>query len=110
VGVYGVKSYTVARRTREIGIRQALGATTGDALRLVLREGVILTVAGLTVGLILAAGVGRLLGAFLYEVGGLDPLAFAVAPLILATAAIVATWVPARRAAGVAPVVALRDE
>lgn len=110
VGVYGVNSWAVARRTREIGIRQALGATTRDALWLVLRDGVILTLIGLSVGLVLAAGVGRLLGSFLYEVSTLDPMAFLAAPVILAAASLLATWLPARRAAGVAPVIALRDE
>jgi ABC-type antimicrobial peptide transport system permease subunit len=110
VGVYGVKAYTVAQRTREIGIRMALGATTRDALWLILREGLILTFAGVALGLILAAGVARLLSGMLYEVSALDPLAFTAAPLVLATVSLVATYLPARRAARVEPIAALRYE
>ena len=110
VGVYGVKAYTVAQRTHEIGIRKALGATTGHTLRLILREGLVLTFAGLAIGLVLAAGVARLLSSLLYEVSALDPLAFIVAPLILAAASLIATYLPARRAASVAPITALRHE
>ena len=110
VGVYGVKAYTVAQRTREIGIRKALGATSGDTLWLIVREGLMLTAAGLVLGTILSAGVARLLSSMLYEVSALDPLAFLVAPAILATASLVATYLPARRAASVAPIAALRQE
>ncbi len=110
VGVYGVKAYTVAQRTREIGIRKALGATSGDTLWLIVREGLILTAAGLVLGIVLAAGVARLLSSMLYEVSALDPLAFLVAPAILAAASLVAIYLPARRAAGVAPIRALRHE
>jgi predicted permease len=110
VGVYGVKAYTVAQRTREIGIRKALGATSGDTLWLIVREGLILTAAGLLLGVVLAAGVARLLSSMLYEVSALDPLAFLVAPAVLAAASLLATYLPARRAASVAPVAALRQE
>jgi ABC-type antimicrobial peptide transport system permease subunit len=110
VGVYGVKAYTVAQRTREIGIRKALGATSGDTLWLIVREGLILTAAGLLLGVVLAAGVARLLSSMLYEVSALDPVAFLVAPAILATASLVATYLPARRAASVAPITALRAD
>jgi putative ABC transport system permease protein len=110
VGVYGVKAYTVARRTREIGIRMALGATTRDALWLVLRDGLKLTSAGVIAGLALAVGVGRLLASMLYEVSGTDPLIFAVTPLILGFAALLACYVPARRAARIDPMRALRRE
>jgi ABC-type antimicrobial peptide transport system permease subunit len=110
VGVYGVKAYTVAQRTRELGIRKALGATSGDTLWLVVREGLGLTAAGLLLGLVLAAGVARLLSGMLYEVSALDPLAFLLAPTILATSSLVATYLPARRAARVAPITALRAE
>ncbi len=108
VGVYGVKAYTVAQRTREIGIRKSLGASASDTLWLILREGLMLTVAGLGIGLVLSAGVARLLSSMLYEVSALDPLAFIAAPLILAAAAMMATYLPARRAANVAPITALR--
>ena len=110
VGVYGVKAYTVAQRSREIGIRMALGASTGDTLWLILREGLILTSVGLVLGLALAAGVARLLTSMLYEVSALDPVAFIVAPVILAAASLLATYLPARRAAGVDPIVALRHD
>jgi len=110
VGVYGVKAYTVARRTREIGIRKALGATAGGTLWLIVREGMVLTGAGLAIGLVLSAGVARLLSSLLYQVSALDPLAFTLAPLILAAAALIATYLPARRAANVAPSVAPRQD
>ena len=110
VGVYGVRSYTVARRTREIGIRMALGATAGDALRLVLREGIALTLAGVGIGMLLALLAGRVLGSALYEVSGTDPLILATAPLLLAIISLAACYLPARRAARVNPIRALRYE
>lgn len=110
VGVYGVKSYTVARRTREIGIRKALGATSGATLRLVVRESFVLTGVGLALGLVLSAAVARMLASLLYEVSALDPLAFIAAPVILALASLVATYLPARRAASIEPITALRSE
>jgi predicted permease len=110
VGVYGVKAYTVSRRTREIGIRIALGATMRDALWLVMRDGLRLTGAGVALGLVLSLGTGRLLSSVLYEVSATDPLIFVVAPLVLALAAAAACYLPARRAARVDPIVALRHE
>jgi putative ABC transport system permease protein len=110
IGVYGVKAYTVARRTREIGIRTALGASARDTVWLILREGLNLTLAGTVLGLLLAAGVARLLSNMLYDVSALDPLAFSVAALVLATVSLMATYIPARRAARVNPIVALRHE
>jgi predicted permease len=110
VGVYGVRAYLVSRRTREIGIRMALGASAGDVLWLVLREGLVLVGAGLAVGFLLAAGTGRLVSSLLYEVNAFDPLIFSVAPLLLALAAMLACYVPARRATKVTPVTALRME
>jgi ABC-type antimicrobial peptide transport system permease subunit len=110
VGVYGVKAYTVAQRTREIRIRKALGATSGGTLWLIVREGLILTTVGLALGVLLAAGVARLLSSLLYEVSALDPLAFVVAPSILAAASLLASYLPARRAATVDPLMALRHE
>jgi predicted permease len=110
VGVYGVKAYAVSRRTREIGIRIALGATMGDALWLVMRDGLRLTAAGVAVGMVLALGTGRLLSTMLYEVSATDPLIFAVTPLLLGAAAALACYLPARRAARVDPMVALRHE
>ena len=110
VGLYGVKSYSVARRTREIGIRMALGAQPGMVLRMIMREGSIMLFCGVAIGLLLAAGTGKILSGMLYEVGPLDPIAFTAAPLLLAAAALVATWLPARRATRINPMRALRTE
>jgi hypothetical protein len=108
VGLYGVKAYSVARRTREIGIRMALGAQRGTVLRMIMREGSIMLVYGIALGLLLAVAAGKILSGILYGVGPLDPFAFTAAPLLLAVAALVATWLPARRAATLNPVQALR--
>ncbi len=110
VGVYGVKAYSVARRTREIGIRMALGAQRATVQWMILREGFVILGSGLALGLLLAAGTGKLLSGILYEVGAFDPLAFTLAPLLLALAAMLATWLPARRATRISPMVALRAE
>jgi len=110
VGVYGVKAYAVARRTREIGIRMALGARPGAVQWMFLREGFVMLGAGLAIGILLAVGIGKVVSGLLYEVGALDPVAFTIAPLLLAVAALLATWFPARRAARVDPMVALRAE
>ena len=110
VGLYAVKAYVVARRTREIGIRMALGSTPGNILALVLKEGLGLTAAGLAVGFLIAIGIGQVVGSMLYEVSGFDPVVFAVAPLVLAAAALAACYLPARRATRIAPVTALRSE
>jgi putative ABC transport system permease protein len=110
VGVYGVKAYVVSRRTREIGIRMALGAEPGDVLWMMLREGLALTGIGLGIGLALAAALARLVGGMLYQVGAFDPFVFLVAPLVLALAALLASYVPARRATQVVPLEALRVE
>jgi ABC-type antimicrobial peptide transport system permease subunit len=110
VGLYGVKAYSVARRTREIGIRMALGAQPGMVLRLILREGSVMLLSGIALGLLLAAAAGKILSGILYQVSALDPIAFTAAPMLLAAAALVATWLPARRAAALNPVEALRYE
>jgi predicted permease len=110
VGVYGVKAYSVARRTREIGIRMALGAGPAAVLRLIMGEGAVMLLSGIALGFVLAAATGKILSGILYEVGALDPIAFTAAPLLLAIAAFVATWLPARRAAALNPVEALRYE
>jgi predicted permease len=110
VGLYGVKAYSVARRTREIGIRMALGAQAGAVLRMIMREGSIMLVSGVGIGLLLAMATAKILSGILYGVGALDPVAFTVAPLVLTIAALIATWLPARRATQVDPVQALRAE
>ncbi len=110
VGLYGVRAYTVARRTREIGIRIALGSTTGQALRLVLKEGLLLSVAGVTLGLLLSGLAGQLVSSFLFDVSATDPLTFLVAPSVLLSVAMLACYIPARRASRVDPLVALRYE
>ncbi len=110
VGVYGVKAYSVARRTREIGIRMALGAQAGAVLRMIMGEGFVMLASGLVLGLLFAIATAKILSGILYEVGALDPIAFTVAPLLLAVAALIATWLPARRATQVDPMQALRAE
>jgi predicted permease len=110
VGVYGVKSYAVARRTKEIGIRMAIGAHPRDVFNLIMRQGVLQTGLALAVGLGLALLVGRMLASFLYQVSPLDPLALGLAALLLAASALLACFLPARRATKVSPMVALRSE
>jgi predicted permease len=109
-GVYGVRSYLVSRRTSEFGIRMALGARPGDLTRLVMRESTGLTLAGLACGLPLAFGAGKLLAAVIYDVSPFDPFVFIVAPLTLAGAAMVASYIPARKAGRVDPLSALRTQ
>jgi predicted permease len=110
IGVYGVKTHEVTGRTREIGIRMALGARPAEVLSLVLRQGGRQTVVGICIGLILAIGAGQLLGKMLYRVSGFDPLALVVVAVVLAATSLFACWLPARRAAKVDPVIALRSE
>ena len=110
VGVYGVKAYAVARRTREIGIRMALGAQRGTVQWMFLREGLAMFVGGLVLGLLLALGAGKVVGSILFQVSALDPFAFTIAPLVLAVAALLATWLPTRRALRISPLAALRME
>jgi predicted permease len=110
VGLYGVKAYSVARRSREIGIRMALGAQAGAVLRMIMREGSIMLFSGVTIGLLLAIATAKILSGLLYGVRALDPIAFTVAPLLLTIAALIATWLPARRATQVNPAQALRAE
>jgi len=110
VGVYGVKAYSVARRTREIGIRMALGAQRKTVQRMILREGTVMLASGVLLGVLLAAATGKLISGMLYDVGALDPLAFTIAPVVLAAAALLATWLPARRATRISPMAALRTE
>ena len=109
-GLYALLSYTVSQRRREIGIRMALGARRGDVAGLVVRQGAGLVAAGTVLGLLASAGAVRLLESFLFGVTADDRLVFAAAPLVLALVALAACWLPARRAARLAPMDALRTE
>lgn len=110
IGLYGVRAYTVAMRTREIGIRMALGARASDALRMMLGEGMTLFAIGGAVGLVLSLAVGKLLSTLLYSVNSFDPIVQLAAPALLAAVSLVACYIPARRASRLDPMVALRDE
>ncbi|HYV18801.1 MAG TPA: ABC transporter permease [Verrucomicrobiae bacterium] len=110
LGLYGVVAFSVARRTREIGVRMALGATRHGVLALVVRQGMRLAVAGVAIGLTAGWGMTRLLRSLLFGVSATDPAAFTGAALVLALVALVASFIPARRATRVEPVVALRSE
>lgn len=110
IGIYGVVSYSVAQRTREIGVRMALGAKRKDVLGLVLGEGLFVIALGLALGLLLAFAATRVIAGFLYGIGATDPLTFVSVPLVLGFVALVASYVPAQRATTVDPLVALRHE
>ena len=110
IGIYGLIHYFVEQRTNEIGVRMALGARYGDVVTLVMRQGLTLAGCGITVGLLAALGMARLFSSLLYGVGSNDPLTFVVAPVILLGVAVLACWIPARRAARIDPVNALRHD
>ena len=110
VGLYGVVAYAVAQRTREIGVRMAMGAQSADVLWMVLGRGLALTAAGIVTGLIFSAALMRLLGRLLYGMSPLDPAAYAVVVLVWTATAMLASYVPARTAMKIDPVVALRWE
>ena len=110
VGIYGVMSFTVSQRTREIGIRIALGADRGNVVRMVIGEGVLLAAIGVAIGVGLALVLTRVLNTFLYDVKPSDPLTYAGLVLVLGGTAFMAAWIPARRAARVDPVEALKGE
>jgi ABC-type antimicrobial peptide transport system permease subunit len=109
-GVYGVMAYSVSQRTQEMGIRMALGAQYGDVVSMVMRQGTVLALLGVVLGVAIALGVTRSLAFFLHGVSPFDPLTFAAAALALLVAGIVATFFPARRATRVDPIIALRAE
>jgi ABC-type antimicrobial peptide transport system permease subunit len=110
VGIYGVISYAVSQRTSEIGIRLALGADQSDILKLIVGNGLRLAVVGLASGLALALVLTRTISALLYETSRTDPATFAAVVVLLGFVAMLASYVPARRAARIAPVEALREQ
>jgi len=110
IGIYGVMSYSVSRRTREIGLRMALGAETRDVIKLIVKQGMGLTLIGAMIGLMLAVAVTRLLTSLLYGVTPTDPATFAGVVLFVVVVAVIACYLPARRATKVDPVLALRRE
>jgi predicted permease len=110
IGIYGVMAYSVNQRRRELGIRMALGASQGDVLRLVVRQGLRLTTMGVVIGLVASFAVSRLIATMLFEVSPTDIVTFVAVPLMLAFAALTASYIPARRATRIDPMVALRDE
>ncbi len=110
LGVYGVMAYAVSQRTQEFGVRIALGATRRDVVWLVLRQGLILTAIGVTIGLVLSLALTRLVASFLNGVSPFDAATYAAVPVFLAIVALLASSLPARRATRVDPIVALRCE
>jgi predicted permease len=110
VGIYGVTAYIVAQRTREFGVRMALGARGRDVMKLVIREGMWLVLIGVVIGMAASLAVSRLLKSFLFGLSAADPMTFGIIPLLLAAVALLACYVPARRATKVDPMIALRSE
>jgi ABC-type antimicrobial peptide transport system permease subunit len=110
VGLYGVLAYGVTLRRREIGVRMALGATVTDVTRMIARRGVVLAALGIVAGLVGALGATRLLHGLLYGVSPTDPIALALTCIVLFVVALVASWLPARRAAALDPMEALRND
>jgi putative ABC transport system permease protein len=110
IGIFGVMSYAVSRRTQELAIRMALGADRPAVLRLVLREGLGVALAGVSIGLAAALGLSRVMAGYVYGIKSTDPLTYAAAALLLMLVALAACYVPARRAMHVEPIQALRIE
>jgi ABC-type antimicrobial peptide transport system permease subunit len=110
IGLFGVMAYAVSQRTREIGIRMALGAARGEVLAMIVRQGLTLTLIGITLGLVGAFAFTRVLQNQLFAISPLDPVTFIAVSALLVIVALLACWLPARRAARVDPMVALRCE
>ena len=110
IGIYGVVAYTVSQRSRELGIRMALGARPAVVQRMFLRYGVVLTGVGISIGLTAAAGLSRLMSSLLFGVTALDPATFALTAAVLFVVTMAACYIPARRAASIDPIETLRGE
>ena len=110
IGIYGVMSYIVSQRTSEIGVRIALGAEPGNVMRMIVRQGGLVAIAGIVIGLAAAVAGGRVIASLLYDVSPRDPVVFAATSITLLAIALAACWIPARRAASVDPLIALRGD
>ena len=108
IGIYGLMAYSVQQRTQEIGIRMALGALASDVRNMVVFQGMRLAIVGVVIGIAAAFGLARVIASFLYGVQARDPGVFIAIPVLLSLVALLAVWLPARRAARVDPVIALR--
>jgi ABC-type antimicrobial peptide transport system permease subunit len=110
IGIYGLMAYSVEQRTQEIGIRLALGAQASSVKNMIVRQGMVLAIVGVAIGLGAAFGLARFMSSFLFGVDRRDPLVFIAVPAALTLVALIAVWLPARRASRVDPIVALRYE